>query len=84
MGKNSMWFFQKISLGMAIVNAILMALADSKITMDEIVNIVNTILQGFAEDVKLNADDLQVFYKEDGSIAIMLSADLVAKMSAEL
>ena len=84
MGKNSMWFFQKISLGMAIVNAILMALADSKITMDEIVNIVNTILQGFAEDIKLNADDLTVLYNSDGSISISISSNLVSKLSAEL
>lgn len=84
MGKDSMWFFQKISLGLALVNGILVSMADNELTMDEIVNIINTALAGFAADLKLTPGDLQVFYKDDGSVAIMLSAELVKKFNISL
>ena len=79
-----MWFLGKLSLGLAIVNSIVMALADSKLTMDEILQIANTIIQGFAEDFKLKIDDIQVFSKDDGTVVILLSKDLVEKFSTEL
>lgn len=84
MGKKDMWFLGKLSLGLAIVNSIIMALADSKLTMDEILQIANTIIQGFAEDFKLKIDDVQVFSKDDGTVVILLSKDLVEKFSTEL
>lgn len=83
MGKKDMWFLGKLGLGLAIVNSIIMALADSKLTMDEILQIANTIIQGFAEDFKLKIDDVQVFSKDDGTVVILLSKDLVEKLSTE-
>lgn len=50
---DAMWFFQKMSLGLVVVNAIGMALADKKITVSEMIQIVQPVVQVVAPDVKI-------------------------------
>lgn len=84
MGKDSMWFFQKLTLGLALVNGILMALADKKLTLEEIVGIVNSILAGFADDLKISIDDLDIELTDDGAVIITLEPDLAKKLAITL
>ena len=82
MGKiDSMWFFQKLSLGLAIVNGIALALVDKKVTVDEIINLINTLLMGVADDLKITLADLQITTNSDGSVSITLSKELVDKLN---
>lgn len=84
MGKDSMWFFQKLTLGLALVNGILMALADKKLTLEEIVGIVNSILAGFADDLKISIDDLNIELTDDEAVIITLEPDLAKKLAITL
>ena len=78
---DSMWFFQKISLGLSLVNGIMLALADNKITVSELVNMVNLVMAGIAPDLKIGLDDITIIENPDGSVAITLSAELVSKLA---
>lgn len=84
MAKDSMWFFQKISLGLALVNGILVAMADKKLTAQEIINLMNIALAGIAEDIKIGIDDVSFIFNDDGSMDIHLSAKLVDKLNIGL
>ena len=81
---DSMWFFQKISLGLALVNGIMLALADNKITVSEMVNLINTVMMGIAPDLKIGMDDITIVENADGSVSLNLSADLVSKLSLSI
>jgi len=78
---DAMWFFQKMSLGLVVVNAIGMALADKKITVSEMIQIVQPVVQVVAPDVKIMPEDILFEERQDGSVAIVLSANLVDKMA---
>ena len=82
--KDSLWFFQKISLGLALVNGILLAMADNKLTIDEIVSLINTAIAGFAPDMKISVDDIQIEYTDDKALVITLEPELVNKFSIGL
>lgn len=84
MAKDSMWFFQKISLGLALVNGLLVAMADKKLTAKEVVDLMNIALMGIAEDIKININDISFMFNEDGSMSINLSAALVDKLNIGL
>lgn len=81
---DSMWFFQKISFAMMLMNNIILALGDKKLTLEEIVNLVNIILGAVAEDISLKVDDIRVFAKQDGRVMIELSPELVSKLNISL
>lgn len=76
-----MWIFQKLSLGLALVNGVALAMMDKKITAAEIVNLMNTLLSGVADDLKVNLGDLQIVENADGSMSIVLSKELVEKLN---
>lgn len=78
---DAMWFFQKMSLGLMVVNAIGMALADKKITVSEMIQIVQPVVQTVAPDVKIGPNDIAFEERADGSVAIVLSAYLVDKLA---
>lgn len=78
---DSMWIFQKLSLGLALVNGVALAMMDKKITAAEIVNLMNTLLSGVADDLKVNLGDLQIVENADGSMSIVLSKELVEKLN---
>lgn len=78
---DAMWFFQKMSLGLTIVNAIGMALADKKITVAEMLQIIQPVLQSVAPDVKIGPNDIMFEERVDGSVAIVLSPYLVDKLA---
>jgi hypothetical protein len=85
MGKiDAMWFFQKMSLGLMVVNTIGIALADSKITVSELIQIVQPLVQTVAPDVKLSPNDISFEERADGSVAIVLSPYLVDKMAFKM
>lgn len=79
--KDSMWFFQKISLGLTIVNGLLLALADNKMTAQEIMNLINVTLQGLGLSGNVTGDAFQVVYEPDGSITVKISKELVDKIN---
>lgn len=78
---NAMWFFEKMSLGLLVVNAIGMALADKKITVSEMIQIVQPIIMTVAPDVKISPNDIAFEYRQDGSVAIVISPYLVEKLA---
>lgn len=78
---DAMWFFQKMSLGLMIVNAIGMALADKKITVTEMIQIISPVLQSVAPDVKIGPNDIMLEERVDGSVAVVLSPYLVDKLA---
>lgn len=80
----SMWFFQKLTLGLAIVNGILMAMADKNLTLAEIVSIINSILAGFADDLKIKVEDLNIELMDDGAVVITLEPDLAKKLAIKI
>ena len=80
----SMNFFSKMMFGMGLANAILMALADSKLTAAEITQILQFAISGLAPDFKLSTEDFQVVPNEDGSIALVFSKKLVDKLNFNL
>ena len=82
MGKiDALWFFQKMSLGMMVVNAIGMALADKNVTTSEMIQILQPVIQVIAPDVKLSPNDIMLEDRADGSAAIVLSPYLVDKIA---
>ena len=81
---DSMWFFQKISLGLALVNGLMIALADNKITVPEIVNLINTVIGGIAPDLKINVSDITINENADGSVSLNISKELVEKLAIGL
>ena len=78
---DAMWFFQKLSLGLMVVNTIGMALADKKITVSEMIQIVQPVVQAVAPDVKIGPNDIAFEERQDGSVAIVLSPYLVDKLA---
>lgn len=78
---DAMWFFQKMSLGLMVVNAIGMALADKKITVNEMIQIIQPVVQTVAPDVKISPNDISFEERVDGSVAIVLSPYLVDKLA---
>ena len=80
----SMNFFSKMMFGMGLANAILMALADSKLTAAEITQILQSAISGLAPDFKLSTEDFTVVPNEDGSIALVFSKKLVDKLNFNL
>lgn len=77
MAKTNMWFYEKIMVGMSIVTAILVAIMDGKLTIAEIINIVNTAISGFGSDLKLKPSDLEITPREDGGLNIGIGPDVV-------
>jgi hypothetical protein len=66
--------------GMNLVNMILMAAADKKFTTDEIRGIVQATMLGLGVEFKFVPTDLQVEFREDGSVAVVLSKSLISKL----
>lgn len=82
MGKiDAMWFFQKLQMGMSIVGGISLALMDNKITVPELIQIINPVIQVVAPDVKISPNDISFEERADGSVAIVLSPYLVDKLA---
>lgn len=80
----SMGFFSKMMFGMGLANAILMALADNKLTPQEVVQILQYTLTGLGTEFKLTTDDFQVTYNEDGSVSLNFSKELIDKINIVL
>ena len=74
-------FFSKMMFGMGLANAILMALADSKVTAAEILQILQFAVSGLGVDFKLGVDDFVITTNEDGSISLTFSKKLVDKLN---
>jgi hypothetical protein len=77
----SMNIFTKMMFGMGLANAILMALADNKMTASEMLGILQFAISGIAPDFKLSLEDFQVIQAEDGSISLVFSKKLVDKLN---
>jgi hypothetical protein len=80
----NMNFFTKMMFGMGLANAILMALADNKLTPQEITQILQFAMAGLGTEFKLTTEDFQVVPNEDGSIALVFSKKLVDKLNLAL
>jgi len=77
----SMNFFSRMMFGMGLANAILLALADSKLNAGEIMQILQFAVTGMGAEFKLSVEDFQVVPNEDGSIALVFSKRLVDKLN---
>ena len=77
-------FFSKMMFGMGLANAILLALADSKVTPTEIMQIMQFAVSGFGVDFKITSEDFQIVPNEDGSVAIVFSKKLIDKLNFSL
>lgn len=77
----SMNFFSKMMFGMGLANAILMALADSKVTPAEIMGILQFTVSGAGINFKIMPEDFQVIPNEDGSVALVFSKKLIDKLN---
>lgn len=77
----SMNIFSRMMFGMGLANAILMALADNKMTATEMVQIMQYAVTGLGAEFKLTTDDFQVVTNEDGGIALVFSKKLVDKLN---
>jgi hypothetical protein len=79
----SMNFFSRMMFGLGLANAILMALADSKITALEITQILQYAMTGLGGG-KITPEDFQIVPNEDGSIALVFSKTLVDKIKLNI
>ena len=77
----SMNFFSKMMFGMGLANAVLMALADSKVTPDEIKGVLQFAMSGMGVNFKILPEDFQIITNEDGSVALVFSKKLIDKLS---
>ena len=77
----SMNFFSKMMFGMGLANAMLMALADNKMTAAEILQILQYAVSGLGVDFKLSAEDFVISMNEDGSVSLTFSKKLVDKLN---
>lgn len=80
----SMNIFTKMMFGMGLANAVMMALADNKMTATEMVQILQYAITGLGGEFKLTTEDFQVVPNEDGSIALVFSKKLVDKLNFSL
>jgi hypothetical protein len=76
----SMNIFSKMMFGMGLANAILMAMADTKITPGEVIGILQFALQGLGVESKLTLDDIKIVHAEDGSVSLTFSKKLIDKL----
>ena len=83
MGK-SLGYISKLLLGMSLLNSILLALADNKLTAVEVVDTFNVLLAGLGAEFKLTPGAFNVFYKSDGSVMVEFSKELIDKLNLEL
>ena len=77
----SMNFFSKMMFGMGLANAVLMALADSKVTAPEIMSILQFTISGMGINFKIAPEDFQIIPNEDGSVALVFSQKLIEKLN---
>jgi hypothetical protein len=77
----SMNFFSKMMFGMGLANAVLMALADSKVTPQEIMSILQFAISGMGVNFKITSEDFQIVQNEDGSVALVFSKKLIDKLN---
>lgn len=73
-------YFSRIMFGLSLVNAVLMAAADKKITKAEVQMITSVIMSGLGVNLKLLPTDLDLEWREDGSVALVFSPNLLAKL----
>lgn len=81
---DSMWIFSKISFALGFFTELMSVIADKKLTVDEIVRLVNMLLMAFAEDVKIKSTDINIAMKEDGGVSVDLAAEFVQKLAKKL
>jgi hypothetical protein len=67
--------------GMGLANAVLMALADSKVTPQEIMGILQFAVSGMGVNFTITSADFQIVPNEDGSVAIVFSKKLIDKLN---
>lgn len=77
----SMNFFSKMMFGMGLANAVLMALADNKMTAQEIMGILQFAVSGMGVNFKILPEDFQIVPNEDGSVALVFSKKLIDKLN---
>lgn len=80
----SMNIFSKMMFGMGLANAIMMALADNKMTAAEMLQIMQFAVTGLGAEFKLSTEDFQVVPNEDGSVSLVFSKKLVDKLNFSL
>ena len=77
----SMNFFSKMMFGMGLANAMLMALADSRVTAAEVISILQFAVSGAGINFKILPEDFVVVANEDGSMSITFSKRLIDKLN---
>jgi hypothetical protein len=77
----SMNFFSKMMFGMGLANAMLMALADSRVTAAEVIGILQFAVSGAGINFKILPEDFVVVANEDGSMSITFSKKLIDKLN---
>lgn len=77
----SMNFFSKMMFGMGLANAMMMALADSKVTPQEILGILQFAVSGAGINFKILPEDFLIVSNEDGSVSITFSKRLIDKLN---
>jgi hypothetical protein len=77
----SMNFFSKMMFGMGLANAVLMSLADSKVTPQEIMGILQFAVSGMGVNFQITSADFNVISNEDGSVSLTFSKKLIDKLN---
>ena len=75
-------FFRRMTLGMSLVGTLLMTLEDEKITKEEMVMMLNQLFQGLGTEVDFKG--LIVIGNPDGSVSIMIPAEVMEKLEFKL
>lgn len=81
--KDSKSVIGKLGMALAIANSIIIALADSKVTADEIISIVNTIMQGLGLDV-VPPKAIKIKITPAGSLSITIDKSIVGKLQIKV
>lgn len=84
MGKKSLWFFEKMTLGLMVTGKFALALEDDKLSLEEGVDIGSTLIAGFLPDFKMAPNDLTIAFTPEGGLGIMLSPAVVERFKKGL
>jgi hypothetical protein len=76
--------FQYIGFGLAIANGICAALADGKLTADEIIGFINTIITNFSPKLKIQPGEIIFDQSLDGNVSITLASSLLERTKIDI
>jgi hypothetical protein len=76
-------YMNTLTMALTIANALIMAIADKKLTAPEIIGIVNSVLAALGVS-GLPTNAIKIKYNANGSLSIILAKDLVDKIQLNL